>query len=171
MAKKTVYIPDDLLAATGLAGAEVNLSREFQDFLRTRLAHGYEEEPPPVPVCDLVPYAHVADLAVSVDFYALLGFEVVATVGGREQDQWWAYLQVDRARLMLAAATAPIDPAAQAVLFYLYTDDLAGFRQQLCAAGLEPSPIAHPAHMPAGELRLHDPDGYVLLVGQRRPKP
>jgi len=36
---------------------------------------------------------------------------------------------------------------------------------------LEPTAIVHPAHMPAGELRLVDPDGYVLLIGQLRPKP
>ena len=171
MAKKTVYVPDELLAAVGLADSG-NLSREFQEFLRTRLAHGYEAPPPPpVPVRDLVPYAHVADVAASIDFYALLGFEVVSTVGGRGEGQWWAYLQSDRARLMLAAATAPIDPAEQAVLFYAYTDDIAALRTQLVAAKLKPSRIKRPAHMPAGEMRLEDPDGYVILVGQLRPKP
>lgn len=170
MAKKTVYIPDDLLHAVGLTGA-ANLSREFQDFLRRRLAHGYEEPPPPVPVRDLVPYAHVADVADSVDFYSLLGFEPISTVGGRGQGRWWVYLQADRARLMLAVASEPVVPEAQAVLFYLYTDELAALRQQLVDSGLRPSPIRHPAHMPAGEMRLADPDGYVLLVGQLRPKP
>lgn len=170
MAKKTVYIPDELLEAVGLDG-EGNLSREFQQFLRRRLAHGYEEPTPPVPVRDLVPYAHVADVAASLDFYALLGFEPISTVGGRGQRQWWVYLQADRARLMLAAASEPIVPEAQAVLFYLYTDDLARLRAQLIAGDRDPAPIAHPAHMPAGELRLRDPDGYVLLIGQLRPKP
>jgi hypothetical protein len=26
--------------------------------------------------------------------------------------------------------------------------------------------ISHPSHMPAGELRIADPDGYVILIGQ-----
>jgi hypothetical protein len=26
--------------------------------------------------------------------------------------------------------------------------------------------IAHPAHMKGGELRVIDPDGYVILIGQ-----
>src|ERR671916_140003 len=107
MARKTVYIPDDLLDAVGLTG-EGNLSREFQEFLRRRLAHGYEEPPPPVPVRDLVPYAHVADVGESVDFYSVLGFEPISTVGGRGQSQWWVYLQAGRARLMLAAASEPV---------------------------------------------------------------
>ena len=170
MARKTVYIPDDLLDAVGLTG-ESNLSREFQDYLRQRLAHGYEEPLPPVPVRDLVPYAHVRDIAVSVDFYSLLGFEPISTVGGRNEDVWWVYLQSNRARLMLAVASEPVVPEAQAVLFYLYTDDVARLRDQLIRAGLEPSVVRHPSYMPAGELRLHDPDGYVLLIGQLRPKP
>lgn len=171
VAKKTVYVPDDLLAAVGLSESP-NLSREFQEFLRTRLAHGYEAAPaPPVPVRDLVPYAHVRDITESIDFYSLLGFEVVSAVGGKGERHWWAYLQSDRARLMLAAATEPIDPAQQAILFYAYTDDLAGLRAQLVAAKRKPSRVTRPAHMPAGEMRLEDPDGYVILVGQLRPKP
>ena len=170
MARKTVYIPDDLLDAVGLT-AESNLSREFQAFLRRRLAHGYDEAPPPIPVRDLVPYAHVRDVAESVDFYSLLGFEPISTVGGIGQNHWWVYMRAERARLMLAAATEPVAAEAQAVLFYLYADDLRRLRDQLVAAGLDPSPIAYPPHMPAGEMRLHDPDGYVLLIGQLRPKP
>jgi len=170
MAKKTVYIPDELLEAVGLTG-ETNLSREFQQYLRRRLAHGYDEPPPPVPVRDLVAYAHVRDVALSVDFYSLLGFEPISTAGGREEDGWWVYLQSDRARLMLAVANEPLVAEAQGVLFYLYTDDVARLRDQLIRAGLDPSIVRHPPHMPAGEMRLHDPDGYVLLIGQLRPKP
>jgi hypothetical protein len=171
VAKKTVYIPDELLEAVDLTGETANLSREFQQFLRQRLAHGYDEPPPPVPVRDLVPYAHVRDLGESVEFYTLLGFEPISTVGGRGQTQWWVYLRADRARLMLAAANEPVRADAQGILFYLYTDDLVGLRARLKAAGVDPSAIRHPPHMPAGELRLQDPDGYVLLVGQLRPKP
>jgi catechol 2,3-dioxygenase-like lactoylglutathione lyase family enzyme len=126
---------------------------------------------PTIPVRDLVPYAHVRDVGASVDFYTRLGFEPISTVGGRGQDQWWVYLQAGRARLMLAAADEPVVPGAQGVLFYLYTDDLVALRDGLVRSGLDPSPITHPPHMPAGEMRVHDPDGYVLLIGQLRPKP
>ena len=126
---------------------------------------------PALPVRDLVPYAHVRDLDHSVQFYAHLGFEIVSAVGGRHQRQWWAYLQAGQARLMVARASEPVVPEYQGVLFYLSTDDVAALRDRLLAAGLGPSEISHPAHMPAGELRLKDPDGYVLLVGQLGPKP
>ncbi|MCA1704319.1 MAG: VOC family protein, partial [Actinobacteria bacterium] len=119
----------------------------------------------------LVAYVHVGDVSQSVDFYSLLGFEVVSVVGGHGEDQWWVYLQAQRARLMLAAANEPLVPEAQGILLYLYTDDLVRLRDQLIRAGLDPSPVRHPPHMPAGEIRLHDPDGYVLLIGQLRPKP
>jgi catechol 2,3-dioxygenase-like lactoylglutathione lyase family enzyme len=170
MARKTVYVPDELLEAAGLTG-ESNLSREFQQFLRGRLTHGYSEPPPPVLIRDLVAYAHVRDVAASVDFYGLLGFEPISTVGGRGEGAWWVYLQADRARLMLAVASEPVVAEAQAVLFYLYTDDVVGLRDQLIRDGLDPSGVRHPPHMPAGEIRLRDPDGYVLLIGQLRPKP
>lgn len=170
MAKKTVYIPDDLLHSAGFDG-EANLSKEFQAFLRRRLVHGYSEPVPPIPVRDLVPYLHVSNVSASVRFYSLLGFDQIATVGAEGERQWWTYLQSDRARLMIAVADQPIDADKQAILLYMYTDDLTGLRSQLLEIGLKPSPIKHPAHMPAGEMRLIDPDGYVVLIGQLRPKP
>ena len=67
---------------------------------------------------------------------------------------------------MLARASGPVDREQQAVLLYLYTRDLERFRRQLIDEGVDAGPIKHPTHMPGGELRLEDPDGYVLLVGQ-----
>jgi hypothetical protein len=42
---------------------------------------------------------------------------------------------------------------------------LPALREQLIAAGLRVSPITYPHDMRAGEVRLEDPDGYVVLVG------
>jgi hypothetical protein len=39
-------------------------------------------------------------------------------------------------------------------------------RAALVGHGIAVSEITHPAYMKEGELRLEDPDGYVLLVGQ-----
>jgi hypothetical protein len=39
-------------------------------------------------------------------------------------------------------------------------------QSDLRAAGIETGEIHHPHYMPAGEIRVVDPDGYVLLVGQ-----
>ena len=40
---------------------------------------------------------------------------------------------------------------------------------ELEAAGVVVGAVEHPFYMPAGEIRLEDPDGYVLLVGQLDP--
>jgi catechol 2,3-dioxygenase-like lactoylglutathione lyase family enzyme len=118
-------------------------------------------------VTGLVPYAHVADVERSIAFYWMLGFEVRET-RPHEGRLGWAFLQCGEARLMLAVATEPIEADAQAVLFYLYCRDVAALREQLLTQGVEVGEVTHPDHMPAGQIRVHDPDGYCLLIGQRR---
>jgi hypothetical protein len=88
-----------------------------------------------------------------------------------------------KAEIMFAQADGAIHAAQQAVLFYMYTGDVESLRQHLLACGVRDGgryagcatpndgpqmayEIAYPAHMPAGELRVIDPDGYVILVGQ-----
>ena len=113
----------------------------------------------------LVPYAHVADLTRSIQFYRRLGF-VVESTADHEGELAWASLRCGDARLMIALATAPIDPERQAVLFYVHAHNVAGIRKQLLADGMEISEIRHPEYMPAGEIALYDPDGYCLVIGQ-----
>lgn len=170
MAKKTVYIPDDLLEAAEDLGVSDSVSAMFQAFLRSRLAHRYRVPGATPAVRDLVPYLHAQDLDVSAAFYRLLGFEQIAAVGGRGQAQWWCYLASGSAKLMLAAASAPIDADEQAALLYMYSDDVHGLQRDLEKSGVK-SRLDRPAHMPNGELRVEDPDGYVILIGQQAPAP
>jgi catechol 2,3-dioxygenase-like lactoylglutathione lyase family enzyme len=116
-------------------------------------------------------YAHVADVQRSVDFYALLGLSLRNT---HEADGGlvWAFVAGGEpddasAGLMLALASGPVDASAQAVLFYCWTPDVASVRDSLVRAGVEVGAITHPFYMPFGEVRVLDPDGYVVLVGQR----
>ena len=67
---------------------------------------------------------------------------------------------------MFACATEPVVPSQQAVLFYLYSPNLVALREHLISAGVRVSPITHPDYMPKGEVRVEDPDGYTLLIGQ-----
>lgn len=67
---------------------------------------------------------------------------------------------------MLALADEPVDPARQAVLLYCWTPELHGLREELVRAGVEVGEVTYPFYMPAGELSVVDPDGYVLLTGQ-----
>lgn len=137
----------------------------------------------PCAVNRLVPFAHVADVEASLAFYALLGFVPQRVLRDAQGRAFWALAQSGKAEIMLAQADGPIDAGQQAVLFYMYTTDLATLRRHLLENRLHdagtysgaPGPnngrrvafeIAHPHYMPAGEMRVVDPDGYVLLVGQ-----
>lgn len=55
-------------------------------------------------------------------------------------------------------------PAGGALLSLLARSD--ALREHLLASALPVSPITYPDYMPKGEIRLEDPDGYVLLIGQ-----
>lgn len=137
----------------------------------------------PPAVDRLVPFVHVADVNDSIRFYALLGFSArhaIPSIDGRTR---WAFLVAGKAELMVAGAGEPIVPEQQAILLYMYCRDVAALRGKLLAAGVSnggafgrgPLPtgrqgvlfdITHPGHMPDGELRVHDPDGYCILIGQ-----
>jgi predicted enzyme related to lactoylglutathione lyase len=116
-------------------------------------------------VKQLVPMAFVADVRRSIAFYEHLGFSVENSFTPSDATTMsWAWLQAGQAQLMLARASEPVVPEQQAVLFYLYTEDVAQTRNALAAAGLNPGDITTPFYAPRGEFRLVDPDGYVLMV-------
>jgi catechol 2,3-dioxygenase-like lactoylglutathione lyase family enzyme len=109
--------------------------------------------------------AHVRDLARSIEFYRKLGFEVGNTfVPSGRTDPTWAWLRSDRANLMLAQVGEPVVPEQQAALFYLFCDDVAATRSELKKEGVPVGPIEHPFYAPRGEFRVHDPDGYGLMI-------
>lgn len=134
-----------------------------------------------------VPYVHVSNMLESQAFYEKLGMILQARFGP-EGDPYWAHLVGIRSNLMLSKTSGAIDPRVQAVLFYLHTTDLKSLRSSLLAAGVADGgpyrgetqddfprsgklfDITYPDYMPEGEMRLHDPDGYVLLIGQPRPQ-
>lgn len=113
----------------------------------------------------LVPLAHVKDVEVSIGFYERLGFTIGNTfVPPDTTAPTWAWLQSDRAQLMLGRADEPVVPSQQAVLFYLYYDDVPATKAALSESGLETGPITYPFYAPRGEFRVVDPDGYVLMI-------
>jgi predicted enzyme related to lactoylglutathione lyase len=108
---------------------------------------------------------HVASVPHSIAFYEKLGFTVRNThVPEGDTEPTWAWLHTDRAQLMVTRSDEPVDPAAQAVLFYAYCDDVEAFRSQLIAAGIDAGPVSRPFYNPEGEFRITDPDGYVVMV-------
>jgi hypothetical protein len=121
-----------------------------------------------MPVHALVPMAHVASVPRAAAFYALLGFDVRNSVTPPGvPEPVWAWLVSGDAQLMVTKADGPVDHAVQAVLFYLYCDDVAALREQLLAARVAAGPISRPFYSPRGEFRLTDPDGYVLMIANR----
>ena len=67
---------------------------------------------------------------------------------------------------MVSLADEPVDAFRQAILFYLYFDDIEQTHAALAGLGHAPGGICYPFYMPGGECRLEDPDGYVLMLAQ-----
>ncbi len=131
----------------------------------------------------LVPFVHVADVQASLAFYALLGFTPQSIMKDPGGCAVWALAQSGTGEIMFALASGPVDASQQAVLFYMYSENVGALRRHLLATGVRdggnysgaasPSDgprmvfeVAHPHYMPAGEIRVADPDGYCILVGQ-----
>jgi hypothetical protein len=52
------------------------------------------------------------------------------------------------------------------VRFYLFSRDLFGPRERLITAGIDAGEIVDGRPGPGAEMRVADPDGYVLMVAQ-----
>ena len=120
----------------------------------------------PGKVIGLIPMVHVANVQRSVDFYRLLGLEVRGSLRNPSGELQWVDLASDRAEVMFTRASEPVIADQQAVLFYLYSPQLVQLREHLLSHGVTVSEITYPNYMPKGEIRVEDPDGYVLLIGQ-----
>jgi catechol 2,3-dioxygenase-like lactoylglutathione lyase family enzyme len=132
---------------------------------------------------DFIPLVHVDSVPTSIEFYGRLGFRVESQMD-ENGNVYWASLASGQARIMLAASSAPILPEEQAIIFYMYSSDVSALRRHLLAEGLADGGVycgqmgpnngrsvvfaeSHPGYMPGGEIRVADPDGYCILIGQR----
>jgi hypothetical protein len=120
--------------------------------------------PPQQRVSGLIPFVHVRDVGRSIAFYYHLGF-IVTSIYKYRGNPVWAELQSEGALLMVTAGD-PVDQVGQGILFYVYSADLAALRGQLLAAGIDVGEIVDGTPGPREEMRLTDPDGYVLTVAQ-----
>lgn len=131
----------------------------------------------------MVPFVHVTDVQESLYFYSKLGFSLENAMKDTDGKMFWVLAQSSAAEIMLAQASGPIDAEQQAVIFYMYSPNLSTLRSTMIESGLRDagvycgkrSPddstqmvyeIAHPDYMKHGEMRVVDPDGYVILIGQ-----
>ncbi len=114
-----------------------------------------------------VPMVHVASVARAAEYYAVLGFAMgnVHRVPECGEEPVWAWMESPGgAEFMLVRADGPVDADVQAVLFYVYCDDVDAMRERVIAAGYEAGPMGYPFYRPRGEFRSRDPDGYVLMI-------
>jgi predicted enzyme related to lactoylglutathione lyase len=112
----------------------------------------------------IVAYVHVEDVARSVAFYAKLGFTVKNTFSAVHAEPTWAWLESGGADLMVARSSGPIDAEQQAILFYVYCDDVPAAHAELEASGVTCGPVTYPFYCPKGEFRISDPDGYGITI-------
>jgi hypothetical protein len=125
--------------------------------------------PPQHRVNRLVPFVHFDDVDRSIAFYHHLGF-IVASIYQYRGRPVRAALQSEAAEPMVTRDGDAVDPAGQGVLFYLYSPDLAALRAQLLANGVDTEETGDRTPIPRQQMRVTDPDGYVLMVAQIEPE-
>jgi hypothetical protein len=119
-----------------------------------------------------VPVCYVKNLDSAQRFYAMFGY--TPRQDGSDQGALWSYLQSGDHALLLACVQPPLIQVELPLLIYLYVEDLAAVREGFEAAGHPMELVGHPDHAPGGEARTKDPDGNVVVFGQRtgtRPGP
>jgi len=115
------------------------------------------------------PMLHVASVERSIEFYKLLGFNLIDVEGCGPLS--WARMHCeDGSAIMLLRAEhdnrvgGVIEPEKQGIFLILYADDLPNLREHLLANKVDAPEIAYPDFMPSGTLYLRDPDGYFVGV-------
>ncbi len=116
-------------------------------------------------VSTAVPVCYVRELDRARDFYQQFGFTELRS--GAAGESRWSYLQCGEITVLLAAVQPPLISVELPLLIYLYVDDIVAVSQRLQEAGYPVDHVGYPDHAPGGESRVNDPDGNVVLLGQR----
>jgi catechol 2,3-dioxygenase-like lactoylglutathione lyase family enzyme len=113
----------------------------------------------------MVAVTYVRNIGASRAFYELLGFGEHSS--GRADTSAWLALHRDGHHVLLASTRPPLDIPRLPLLFYFFFDDLDAVVGALEAARVEVGHMGHPPHALGGEVKLLDPDGNTVLLGQR----
>jgi catechol 2,3-dioxygenase-like lactoylglutathione lyase family enzyme len=117
----------------------------------------------------MVASTYVRDLDISREFYELLGFQEHST--GRAPTSGWCYLQLGGHYVLLATTQPPLDLPQLPLLFYFFFDDVNAVTAALRAVGRTTVHLGYPPHAAGGEVKVLDPDGNTILLGQRERSP
>ena len=111
-----------------------------------------------IPPKALVPFAHVNDVATSIAFYQKLGFTLGNTfTPPSAKEPVWAWLASGGAQLMVAKADEPVVASQQAVLFYIYVDDIPAKHAHplvVLVGALDGPPFDHPVLVAIADPQL-----------------
>lgn len=114
----------------------------------------------------MVAVTYVRDIDTSRAFYELLGFREQRS--GKADTSAWLALYQDRHFVLLASTRPPLAVPRLPLLFYFFFDDLDTVARKLDAAGVEVEHMGYPPpHALGGEVKVTDPDGNTILLGQR----
>jgi catechol 2,3-dioxygenase-like lactoylglutathione lyase family enzyme len=108
---------------------------------------------------------YVRDIDAARVFYEALGFREHSA--GRADTSAWAVMQHDELSVLLAYTRPPLDIPQLPLLFYFYYEDLDVVVGRLGAADVSVTRTGHPPHALGGEVKVLDPDGNTVLLGQR----
>jgi catechol 2,3-dioxygenase-like lactoylglutathione lyase family enzyme len=112
----------------------------------------------------MVAVTYVRDIATSRSFYELLGFREEST--GTGPASGWADLHHNGHSVLLASTQPPLDIPPLPLLFYFFVDDVDALVGAIRAAGTPADHVGYPPHALGGEVKLVDPDGNTVLLGQ-----
>ena len=116
-------------------------------------------------VLSMVAAAYVRDMGASRAFYELLGFGEHSA--GKAEMSAWSVMQHGGVSVLLASASPPLGIPPLPLLFYFFYDDLDAVVGVLEGAGVPVTRTGHPPHALGGEVKVLDPDGNTVLLGQR----
>jgi catechol 2,3-dioxygenase-like lactoylglutathione lyase family enzyme len=112
----------------------------------------------------MVAAAYVRDIAISRAFYELLGFREHSA--GQAEISAWSSMQQGGCRVVLTSTQPPLDVPALPLLFYFYYDDIDAAVRALDSGGVATTHMGYPPHARGGEVKVTDPDGNTVLLGQ-----
>ncbi|MGH3220256.1 MAG: VOC family protein [Streptosporangiaceae bacterium] len=113
----------------------------------------------------IVAVTYVRDIDASRAFYELLGFGEYTS--GRAATAAWTVMQQAEMLVLLGSTTPPLAIPRLPLLFYFFYADLDVVVAALEAAGIQATRTGHPPHALGGEVKVLDPDGNTVLLGQR----
>src|ERR1022692_4171567 len=115
-------------------------------------------------VRSMVGATYVRDIDTSRAFYELLGFHEQSA--GKAPTSAWSALHHNGHSVLLVSTQPPLGILRLPLLFYFYFDDLDAVISVLYTASVEVTRVGHPPHALGGEVKIADPDGNTVLLGQ-----